>query len=352
MRRVLLQAHRWVGLIAGVYVLVISLTGAALVFRIDLQRASQPRLFTATDGPLADPVAIMESVARAYPDHRLSGVDAPTTTRPTYLAYVTSPAGFKTILIDPATAAVLGELPERTAVRALQDLHYDLLAGRSGRMVNGIGAVAIGWLAVTGVIAWWPRAHRWRRAFAIDATRRGWRLLWELHRAAGIWSVVLILMWAVTGAYFAFPNAFRAMIGAVSPLTVARTPQSSLPSGMPPPAWRAVITAARQRYPDSHVARVVLPFGERGSWLVMFTDRQPTPAYTDLDSVYVDQHSGAVLEPDRQATSAGDRLIRLMAPLHVGALGGTPIRVAWFVFGLAPSLLAITGALMWLRGSR
>jgi uncharacterized iron-regulated membrane protein len=177
-------------------------------------------------------------------------------------------------------------------------------------------------------------------------------LLWELHRAAGIWSVALILMWAITGAYFAFPDAFRAMIGAVSPLTVNRTPQSSNPSGAPPPAWSTVIAAARQRHPDQHVARVVLPFGERGSWLVMFTDRQPTPAYTELESVYVDRHSGAVLETDRREASAGDRITRLMAPLHVGAFGGTPIRLAWLVFGLAPSLLAITGALVWLRGSR
>ena len=70
---------------------VISVTGAALVFRIDLQRAAHPHLFTPrAEGPLADPVTIMESVSRAYPDQRLSGVDAPTTGRPTYLAYVTT----------------------------------------------------------------------------------------------------------------------------------------------------------------------------------------------------------------------------------------------------------------------
>ena len=138
MRRVLFQVHRWAGLIAGVYVLVISVTGAALVFRIDLQRAMHPHLFTPrTAGALADPVTIMESVSRAYPGHNLSGVDAPTTARPTYLAYVTTPGQFATVLIDPVSAEVLGELPENSVVRTLQDLHYDLLAGRTGRTVNG-----------------------------------------------------------------------------------------------------------------------------------------------------------------------------------------------------------------------
>ena len=106
-------------------------TGAALVFRIDLQRAAHPRLFTPRErGPLADPVTVMESVSRAYPGHRLSGVDAPTTGRPTYLAYVTTASSFTTVLIDPVSAQVLGELPERSWIRTLQDLHYDLLGGR------------------------------------------------------------------------------------------------------------------------------------------------------------------------------------------------------------------------------
>jgi uncharacterized iron-regulated membrane protein len=342
MRRILFRVHRWVGLIAGVYVLVISVTGAALVFRIDLQRASHPHLFTPAEGATAGPLAIMHSVARAYPEHTLSGVDAPTTARPTYLAYVTSPGAFKTILIDPVTARVLGELPERTAVRALQELHFDLLSGRTGRMVNGLGALSIVVLAATGTIEWWRRGLSWKRG----------RLPQELHRAVGIAGVALILMWAITGAYFAFPSAFRAAIGAVSPLTANRVPQSDCSLAVahcPTAPWQQVIETAQQHRPGRHVARVVLPYGERGSWLVMFADRRPTPAYTELDPVYLDRYSGAVIEIDRRQESAGDRITRAVTPLHVGSVGGTPLRIAWFVFGLAPAFLAVTGAAVWLR---
>jgi len=339
MRRVLFQIHRWVGLVAGLYVLIISITGAALVFRIDLQRASHPGLFTATEGTLADPVTIMESVVEAYPDHGLSGVDAPTTTRSTYLAYVTSPAGFKTVLIDPVTARVLGELPQRTAVRALQDLHYDLLSGRTGRIVNGIGALAIIVLAATGITEWWRGAQKWKR-------KRVWR---ELHRTIGIWSVAFLLMWAITGVYFAFPGTVRALIGTVSPITNSRTPESTAVAGVAPPSWEQVIASAKEVSRSSHIARVVLPFGARGSWLVMFADRQPTPAYTELESVFVDRYTGAIIATDEQRLSAGDRMTRAIAPLHIGSFGGTPLRVVWFVFGLAPAALALSGAVVWWR---
>ncbi len=40
-----------------------------------------------------------------------------------------------------------------------------------------------------------------------------------------------------------------------------------------------MIAIAQREHPGGHVARVVLPFGERGAFLVMFADRSPTPAF-------------------------------------------------------------------------
>ena len=205
----------------------VSITGAALVFRIDLQRVVHPHLFTpsAADPP-ARPLTVLEAVAAAYPDGGVSGVDAPTTARPTYLAYVTTGERFHTVLIDPVSADILGELPEHSVVTTLQDLHFDLLAGPTGRVVNGIGGFCLLVLCVTGMVVWWPGRAGWRRGFTIDWSRPWKRVTWELHGAIGIWAVVLVEMWAVTGIYFAFPTRFRAAVSQISPLTVGVTPTS------------------------------------------------------------------------------------------------------------------------------
>jgi uncharacterized iron-regulated membrane protein len=130
-RRVFFQLHLWIGIITGLYIAVVCTTGAALVFRIDMQRALDPDLFTPNaSGPPAHPAEIMESVERAFPDNRVSGVDAPTTGRPTYLAYSSDGTRFRTLLLDPVSGELLGELQETSFVRTLQDLHFDLLAGR------------------------------------------------------------------------------------------------------------------------------------------------------------------------------------------------------------------------------
>ena len=349
--RTIFPLHLWLGVLTGLYVVIVSVSGAALVFRIDMQRALHPQLFTAgSAGPLADPVAVMTSVSQAYPRHRLSGVDAPTTTRPTYLAYVTRGAEFRTVLIDPVSAVVLGELRDDLAIRTLQDLHYNLLGGRTGRAINGAGAFGILMLCATGLVIWWPGAAAWRRGLVIDFSRDGRRLLWELHRAVGIWSVAFMAMSAITGLSFVFPGGFRALVNRVSAISVARSPQSATPpANGHVPSWPQMLDRARAFADGKPVARVVLPFGEQGAFLVMLADRSPTPAGSVLTPIYLDQYTGERLAATAATPTWGDAVMSRMVPLHVGGVGGQAGRVAWFLFGLAPAVLFGSGFTMWWR---
>jgi len=354
MRRIFVRVHLWLGVLIGLYVVLVCVSGAALVFRIDMQRALYPRLFTPGTGrPLADPVAVMNSVSRAYPEHKLSGVEAPTTLRPTYLAYVTRGAEFRTVLIDPVSTAVLGELPEHPAIRALQDLHYNLLGGRTGRTINGVGAFGILILCATGLVIWWPGVRQWRRGFVIDFRRDTRRVIWELHRAVGVWSVAFIALSAVTGLAFVFPAGFRAAVGRTSPISVARAPQSAPPAGavMAAPSWPQMLDRARGHVEGQPVARVVLPFGDRGAFLVMFAGRSPTPAGSELTAIYLDQYTGERLAATMAARTWGDAVMSRLTPLHVGGVGGRAGRVAWFVLGLSPAVLFVTGVIVWRKRS-
>lgn len=338
-------------MLTGLYILVVSTTGAALVFRINLQRAQHPHLFTpSAPGPTAPAATILERVRDAYPNDRLSGIDAPTTTRPTYLAYVVRSDRFLTILVDPVTGTVLGELPERSLVRTVQDLHFDLLGGRTGRAVNGIGAVGLLLMCLTGTVIWWQGLLNWRRGLMIDVSRSWKRVTWDLHSAVGFWTFALITIWAVTGVYFAFPTAFYNAVNRVSPITVARAPVSN-PSGKgrQPPSWRAMVDIASQRVPGAAVARVVLPSNDLGAFLVQFSEVTPTPAGSPhLRSVYLDQFTGDVLEaPTPRGRTAGDVVMAWVAPLHVGNFGNFGIRLAWALLGLAPAVLYVTGFIMW-----
>jgi len=205
-------------------------------------------------------------------------------------------------------------------------------------------------LCLTGLVIWWPGVSNWRRGFTVDFRRSWKRVNWDLHSATGIWTVLLIAMWSVTGIYFAFPSQFRAAVNAMSPLSVSVTPQSNA-TGVTAskPSWRELIATARARVPDQFVARVIPPYDDKAAFLVMFSPVKPSPAGSvELTSVYLDQYTGAPLAAaTRAARSTGDVIMDWVAPLHVGNFGGTTIRVAWLILGLSPPLLFVTGFIMW-----
>jgi uncharacterized iron-regulated membrane protein len=108
-----------------------------------------------------------------------------------------------------------------------------------------------------------------------------------------------------------------------------------------------MIDHARRVHPEGQVARVVLPFDDRGSFLVMFARRSPTPMGQTLDAVYLDRVTGAQLMPPSAAATLGDRIVGWIVPLHIGSFGGGVVRVIWFIGGLMPAVLFVTGFAVW-----
>lgn len=91
----------------------------------------------------------------------------------------------------------------------LVDLHDNLLAGALGRDINGVFALLITVLILTGAVIWWPGRRRWRRSVLPLPPSGTKRFSWHLHSALGLWGFVLLFSWAITGVYFAFPEPFE-----------------------------------------------------------------------------------------------------------------------------------------------
>ena len=353
MRRALLQVHRWTGIILGLYALVIGLTGAVLVFRQDLQAARYPQFFAMppAGSPRADLPAIVRNVTAAYPDYAISGFDWPTYRRGTFLAYVARGAEFKTVFADPVSGRVIGEMPYDW-IRWTQDLHFTLLGGDTGLAVNGIGAAFLLVMCLTGLFIWWPGLARWTRHLRASFAR-GWRRgVWELHGAVGIWAWLWLAMWSATGLYFAYSTPFREAVNAVSPLTVVRAPQSAPPAaGAADVSAEMLVARVLQAAAGATPARLVMPFGERGTFLLVLAREVHGDGDTsDELSFYFDRYTGRLLlTHDHRQRTAGDTILSWIGPLHVGSLWGLPFKLAWAALGLAFPLLFLTGLLLWTR---
>jgi uncharacterized iron-regulated membrane protein len=101
------------------------------------------------------------------------------------------------------------EMARRFPIEWIVNLHENLLSGTTGRLVNGIGAICVTSLCVTGAIIWWPGIKNWRRALTVNRRAPFARIIWDLHSALGFWCFVFILVWGISGIYFSFPQFFN-----------------------------------------------------------------------------------------------------------------------------------------------
>lgn len=221
LRKAIFQVHLWTGIAVGLYIFVVSVTGSVLVFRVELSRAfTQPPITLKVSGNPLSEAALKDFAQRAYPDYRATQVFI-NKRYPNQAAevWVERNRRTKQRLFNPYTGEDLGPsvtLGFRT-VSWFLDLHDNLLAGETGRLVNGIGGLLLTLLCLTGAIIWWPGIRNWQRGLLLR-WRVSWkRLTWDLHNVVGFWTLVLVLMWAFTGVYLVFQQKFAAVVDYLQP---------------------------------------------------------------------------------------------------------------------------------------
>jgi uncharacterized iron-regulated membrane protein len=249
------------------------------------------------------------------------------------------------------TGEVLREVSHRASrLDWVYDLHENLLARRTGRVVNGTAAGFLLLLALTGAVNWWPGLQNWRRALTVDFRRKWKRINFDLHSAVGFWSVVFVVLWAGSGVYFAWPAKILAAVNQLSPIVNARPPVITVDANSEPARldFQSILTKAYSVDPGTQWKGAVFPASRR-SPLEMLMSRSPGIGRDYEDTLYFNPYNGAYIATWQYGVnkSLGDWFVWLQIPLHFGTHWGLGIKCLWSAFGLALPTLAVTGLIMY-----
>ncbi len=224
LRRAVFQLHLWSGIGLGLYILLASLTGSVLVFSNELFRAAtREPIVVAANGPRLADGQLKAAATRAHPG--FTALMVTRTDNPNEAVAVSLKSGSRVIsrLLNPYTGADLGDsVPLGIAmVSKLISLHDELLAGETGRSVNGAGGVLLIVLSLTGIVVWWPGVRTWRQSVTVNR-KTGWRrFTWELHGAIGFWALGFLLLFGISGLYLGEPQWFQDLADWIEPPTPA-----------------------------------------------------------------------------------------------------------------------------------
>ena len=373
LRRLLFQFHMWIGLILGLLLALLGLSGSVLVYDDAIADLLAPVPQAVAKGealPLDKIVeaargaagrgAMLISLRReagvaisvritqgpqgqeaARGEGRGDGAGRARGTRRNAegVAPAEGPRAAATqLFIDPVSGAVLGsrkaQLPP--ILMFAHQLHGNFLMGRDGRTFVGWLGVAMLILGATGLILWWPKRGQWKYAFFVRRTATGLRFHRELHAATGIWIFVVFMAVSFSGVVLAFPN----LQSGPRPTFNLREGPEIAPGAGTRLGPDAALTLARKALPDATPTGITIPARPDRAIVVNMLAHDAVGA-----AVYVDPwRSEVVGQRDPSAN-----FLAWQRPVHQGIGLGPLWRALVFLSGFVPSLFVVTGVIMWAK---
>ena len=352
--------HLWLGLSVGLLFVLLGLTGSALVFYQEIDAALHPAIRVnmkapapGWDSPVWD--RALATLHRQWPDasgqwrFEATGETGPIAARyyPS-VAPTSHMAKHMMVWLSPDGAHVLRhDGLGYYAMSWIYELHMNLLSGETGHQIIGWSGLVILVLLGAGVIAWWPRGS-WRKALAFKSRAAPVRRLYDIHKLAGLWSLVLLILFAITGFMLALPKESNWLLErTIAPVDDTPSPKT-VPRAGPTITISKALAAGHRALPNARLAWIETPSSRTG----MFGLRVQVPGDPSRrfphSYIYIDPYSGAVHTVlDARKASASTTINNWLHPLHDASVGGLPTRLLAFIVGLVPAVLFITGLLRW-----
>jgi uncharacterized iron-regulated membrane protein len=381
-RKVVFKLHLWTSFAAGIVLLVIVLSGVALLLRPEINQVVNAPLYESTDAAeRIRPEQAVDSARRELKGY--GGAASVILDRGVYAIYNRNFS--KQAFVDPGTGEVNGTYDEDAGVFGfLRNLHMCGLGCKNhpgylpvldervkvlgnklrvGGLVLGAAALVLGFLALSGLVLWWPGIKRFARGLTIRRKSGAYSTNYDLHKVFGFAALPFLLMWAVTGAGFEFKQVKDAWYGVLpggqpaeeevyAPFASRPGPKKSEDRDIGP---RAAERAALAAVPGSEFISVTYPApDDRKSyyefWLDGGLDSYEHYTWPGTHEVTVDRWSGRA-EVVYPANGHPTLAQRVWEDWNYAVHAGTPVgwipRLGWVAFGLAPLLLAVTGVSMW-----
>lgn len=387
-RKIFNDIHLWGGLISGVVVFIVCLTGTLYVYNTELREAALPGYYTVQNtGSKIDPDSLLSLVAPAVKG-QVVGVKVPFGAEKAlavlYRKKSTEEASGgqggrrrfpNQMMVNPYTGDVLGDpstVKTKTAefMGKMFGLHRWLLLNEIEKpIIEGVENRKLGsWITgtatllfllgvLTGIVIWFPKKRRaWKNGFKIRWTANWKRVNHDLHNTLGLYTWLILFLMAVTGPFWSFEwyregwqKTWGTYQNPQAPQEEKVKPLSTIISGKRAMTVAETILAVNNVLPYHGDITVTFATDSTGT-INVAKNRVGFFAPSASDRLVLDQYTGAVLEKDIfREKSLRHRIGSSIKALHIGDVYGPFSKLLYFISSLVATSLPVTGVLIWIN---
>jgi uncharacterized iron-regulated membrane protein len=394
-RSVVRQVHFVLATVAGLLLSVVTISGASVIFRTELDwwYADTSGLSTVR---AADVDATASALGASHPGVRIQRLATPAFTGAGDEWTLRDEKGTKEftddevwkVFTDPATGAVLGGTrgARGSAFLAWMAMfHHNLWLGATGGILIGSSGLCLLGFIATGLWLWWPGIRRLGQGFRLRWRKAGFIRTYDLHAWFGLVGLPIFLVLAITGTMFEFkwmraavhyglgggeadrPLALRLQpqrpaagtdaaaqrdAGARAPAldrgTTAAAPAATPSASAPALTFAKAMAAAEAAVPGTGALSIMPPRPGRpdATWSVLLDYPWNVGSNSGaLVQLQLDGTPKLILDP--RTMSPGGWINGQIWGLHTGTWGGAWSKTLYLIVGLLPPALVFTGFLLW-----
>ncbi|WP_173969746.1 PepSY-associated TM helix domain-containing protein [Flavobacterium bizetiae] len=349
--------HLWLGLASGIIVFIMGITGCILVFEQEIKELTSPYLSVEAQGPekLLPPSKIYAAVHKALPNKEIHGVWYNGLDKSIKVDIESD----SLIYVNPYNGKITGMVHHEDFFHFMDEGHRNLWLEREiGSQITAWATVVFFFLLVSGLIMWFPK--KWNKTTRNSSFKIKWdakfkRLNYDLHNVLGFYTLILAVLIAFTGLLMSFhwlrettywvaggwADDKKEQVVAEKKDTLSQQQLDKLAGA--DFIWKKVRTEIAKENKEA----VIIHFPDE--------PKDDFYACTDMNKgvwrdLYFDSQTLELLPNSHQYI--GDErfakwLMRSNYSLHIGAIGGIPTKIVYFLGSLICASLPVTGFYIW-----
>ncbi|RYY30219.1 MAG: PepSY domain-containing protein [Sphingobacteriaceae bacterium] len=362
--------HLWLGLISGLVVFVVAVTGCLFSFQKEISEAVAHDLYFVK--PPANAKTLSITTLQQTADKALKGNASFITTFSDpnrsweFMVYeagdqnetwiLNTMKTYQSAFINPYSGEILGLKDyKKDFFVIVKYLHWSLLLNNKyGQPVVGYATLIFVLLMISGLILWWPKNLKkanFDKSFKIKWKAKFKRLNYDLHNVLGFYALFIGLILGLTGMVFAMEwfekTVYVIAAQSTTPPKFVGSVSDSTQTTLNNPLDLAFLTA-KNSMPQTKRIGLSPAVGTKG---VIYASGYPDgETYYNYDQLQFDRYSGKLLSRQNyHDKNSGEKLIAMNYDIHVGAIWGLPGKILAFLASLICASLPITGLIVWLQ---